>query len=139
MGSPFTVLTDNNPLAHLKTAKLGACEMRWAAQLAAFTFDVKFRSGISNRCADALSRYPGHCSVEKVDRVMQSKTHSSPIASQVRGCCSVNFTVTDEPPVCSGLSGVLPSWSPVQLTALQNTDSVVGVIWKRWEQRWTPW
>ena len=67
LGIPFVVLTDNNPLSYLKTAKLGACEMRWVAQLAAFTFEVKFRSGISNRCADALSRYPGHLSSQEVE------------------------------------------------------------------------
>ncbi len=39
LGSKFTVLTDNNPLCHLNTAKLGAIEQRWAAQLA--IFDLK--------------------------------------------------------------------------------------------------
>ena len=33
-----------------------ATEMRWAAQLAQFDFEIKFRSGRSNRNADALSR-----------------------------------------------------------------------------------
>ena len=73
--------TDRNPLAHLETAKLGACEMRWVAQLAAFNFDVRFRSGVSNKCADALSRYPGHCycSSSEVERVFQSLVHTSTI------------------------------------------------------------
>ncbi len=70
LGAQFTVLTDNNPLSHLQTAKLGACEMRWVSQLAAFSFDVKFRSGASNRCADALSRNPGHTAAE-VEVVLQ--------------------------------------------------------------------
>lgn len=55
---PFEVVTDNNPLANLKTAKLGACEMRWIAQLAAFNFSVRYRAGTENKCADALSRRP---------------------------------------------------------------------------------
>ena len=38
LGVPFTIFTDNNPLAHLNTAKLGACEMRWVAQLAVLSF-----------------------------------------------------------------------------------------------------
>ena len=70
-GVPFTVLTDNNPLAHLQTAKLGASEMRWVAELSAFSFEVKFRSGQSNRCADALSRYPGHTHSEVEDLLQQ--------------------------------------------------------------------
>ena len=58
LGSKCVVYTDNNPLSHLQTAKLGATEMRWASQLAQFDFTVKFRSGKVNRNADALSRKP---------------------------------------------------------------------------------
>ncbi len=36
LGSKFTIITDNNHLCHLTTAKLGAIEQRWAAQLAVF-------------------------------------------------------------------------------------------------------
>ncbi|XP_038053942.1 uncharacterized protein LOC119726358 [Patiria miniata] len=57
-----------HPVAYA-SPKLGACEMRWVAQLAAFTFEVKFRSGVSNRCADALSRYPGHFSPEETEEL----------------------------------------------------------------------
>lgn len=56
--SPFTVFTDNNPLAHLNTANLGAVEQRWAAQLAGFQFEVRYRPGRTNGNADALSRWP---------------------------------------------------------------------------------
>lgn len=56
LGSKFVVLTDNNPLCHLKTAKLGAVEQRWVAQLSVFDFEVKYRPGSSNAAADALSR-----------------------------------------------------------------------------------
>ncbi|KAI8497673.1 hypothetical protein Bbelb_243250 [Branchiostoma belcheri] len=41
-GVRFTVFTDNNPLAHLHNAKLGAVEQRWVAQMAAFDFDIKY-------------------------------------------------------------------------------------------------
>lgn len=58
LGSKFTVFTDNNPLCHLNTARLGALEQRWMAQLAVFDFDVQYRPGRSNRAADALSRHP---------------------------------------------------------------------------------
>lgn len=56
LGHKCVVFTDNNPLSYLMSAKLGAMEHRWAAQLAAFDFELKYRSGRSNRNADALSR-----------------------------------------------------------------------------------
>lgn len=45
-------------MSYLQSAKLGAVEHRWAAQLAAFDFESKYRSGRSNKNAVALSRQP---------------------------------------------------------------------------------
>lgn len=56
LGHKCVVYTDNNPLSHLSSAKLGATEQRWAAQLASFDFEIKYRSGRSNKNADTLSR-----------------------------------------------------------------------------------
>ena len=61
IGSRFTVYTDNNPLSYFQTtSKLGAVETRWAADLAMFNFDIKYRSGKMNANADALSRKLDH-------------------------------------------------------------------------------
>lgn len=57
-GTQFTVFTDNNHLLHLQSAKLGAVEQRWMAQLANYHFDVKYRPGKENANADVLSRLP---------------------------------------------------------------------------------
>lgn len=51
LGHKCIVFTDNNPLSHLNTAKLGAVEQRWAAQLASFDFELRYRPGKSNRNA----------------------------------------------------------------------------------------
>lgn len=63
LGHKCVVYTDNNPLSHLSSAKLGAMEQRWAAwcQLAAFDFEIRYHSGRLNKNADALSheRPPG--------------------------------------------------------------------------------
>ena len=55
-GSTFTVRTDNNPLSHLSTAKLGATEQRWVSSLAPYNFNIVYRPGPANRNADGLSR-----------------------------------------------------------------------------------
>ena len=53
----FEVLTDNNPLTYVLTpAKLDACGQRWVAKLANYNFSIKYRCGVSNTEADALSR-----------------------------------------------------------------------------------
>ena len=53
----FEVYTDNNPLTYvLSSAKLDACGQRWVAKLANYNFTIKYKSGLSNIEADALSR-----------------------------------------------------------------------------------
>jgi hypothetical protein len=140
LGVPFTVLTDNNPLSYLQTAKLGACEMRWIAQLAAFTFDVKFRSGASNRVADALSRNPSHSLTGEVEEILQCKVHSTVVPLQH---IEVHKVLTSHdtkagPPQVKCQSGIFPSWTPEQLSALQRADPVLKCIWERWDQGWKP-
>ena len=56
LGQKCIVYTDNNPLSHLQTAKLGAWEQQWASQLAMFDLDIRYKPGKSNGNADALSR-----------------------------------------------------------------------------------
>ena len=53
----FEVYKDNNPLTYvLSSAKLDACGQRWVAKLANYNFTIKYKSGLSNVEADALSR-----------------------------------------------------------------------------------
>ena len=92
IGSRFTVYTDNNPLSYLQsTAKLGAVETRWAAELASFEFDIKYRSGIENGNADALSRNPTDVNatcesvlVEDVQHAMTTLTPGTLIPTPLR-------------------------------------------------------
>ena len=53
----FEAYTDNNPLTYVLTsAKLDACGQRWVAKLANYNFTIKYKCGLSNVEADALSR-----------------------------------------------------------------------------------
>lgn len=47
LGHKCIVYTDNNPLSHLASAKLGATEQQWIAQLASFDLEIKYISGLS--------------------------------------------------------------------------------------------
>ncbi len=55
-GAKVLVITDNNPLVHLRTAKLGAVEQRWVAQLANYDYQLQYRPGREHTIADVLSQ-----------------------------------------------------------------------------------
>lgn len=55
-GAKVVVVTDNNPLVHFQTAKMGAVDQRWGAQSANFYYTVKYRSGRDHTNAYVLSR-----------------------------------------------------------------------------------
>ena len=62
----FSFLTDNNPLTYVLTsAKLDATGQRWASALGHYTFDITYRSGLRNKDADGMSRYPHEKVIEE--------------------------------------------------------------------------
>ena len=87
LGASTIVYTDNNPLAHLNSAKLGATEQRWVAKLAPFQLEIRYRSGRSNRCADALSRCPANKNMS---------ADAAQIAIQVASGCTCLSTMSLE-------------------------------------------
>jgi len=65
-GYSFTVITDHQALRWLQklespTGRLG----RWVFELQQYDFDVKYRRGVLNRVADALSRHPATCATKR--------------------------------------------------------------------------
>ncbi len=78
VGRKFVVLTDNNPLVHLKTAKLGAVESRWLGDLERFDFNVQYWPGKENSNGDGLSRRPHE--VEGKDEELREVWESAPSA-----------------------------------------------------------
>jgi hypothetical protein len=60
----FEVLSDHAPLIHWKTQRdLSKRQIRWLDFLCDFDFDIHYIPGITNTCADPLSRYP-HANVQ---------------------------------------------------------------------------
>ena len=56
-GFPFTLVTDHNPLTSLKNIRdVGGRLARWTLFLQQFNFSLKYRPGVANGNADALSR-----------------------------------------------------------------------------------
>ena len=89
----FLVYTDNNPLTYvLTTAKLDATGHRWLAALSAYSFSIKYRSGASNKDADALSRLPkDFVTTDSVKAICNSID-----ASALIDCVCLSETVVDE-------------------------------------------
>lgn len=118
MGHKCVVYADNNPLSHLAIARLGAVEQRWAAQLASFDFELRYRSGKSNCNADALSR--------------QQDVGSLGTTGLAPGLV-VPFPLQQvaPPPVeeaTLAATTVLPGYPPDDIRALQNADPVIQEV-----------
>ena len=134
LGAKFIVFTDNNPLSYLKSAKLGATEMRWASQLAQFDFQIKYRSGRSNSNADALSRHKNHA-----EETLQEVTHSTamhdvhPISSP--SGVTVRATMAAEAPTASL---TIPGYSHEDLAKLQQCDPLISRFCKLWRRGGKP-
>ena len=75
---------DNNPLTYiLSTAKLNATGHRWVAELADFTFTIKYRPGKTNQDADTLSRMP--LNIEEYMRSCTAETSQETIKASITG------------------------------------------------------
>ena len=139
IGSHCIVYTDHNPLAHLKTANLGTTEHRWVAQLASFDIEVRYRTGKSNRCADALSTCPANMSVDETAAVLHLAMKCTVVPEEVRGAETLEVSVAELTMSEGGLPpAVLPSYSPEQLAKMQADDPVLGRLRERWFASWVP-
>ena len=125
LGRHTVVWTDSNPVVHLQTAKLGATEQRWAAQLAAFDIDIRYHAGRTNKCADALSRNPPIITIAEMTAQLQASSRGICVPVELQSVHSVQ-THTD----CKARSdedtsavspSVLPSYSHAQL---QRSDDI---------------
>ena len=123
LGQKCVVFTDNNPLSHLSTAKLGAVEQRWASELANFDFSIKYRPGRSNGNADALSR-----------QYLPSWGAADHLAQGTPLPELVPPIVSPAPEVTQHAISVFPGHTLPDLQVLQEADSIIQdflVFWNR--------
>ena len=125
---PFEVFTDNNPLTYVLTsAKLDACGQRWVAKLANYNFSIKYRCGVSNTEADALSRikWPEALS-ENVD-----------IDSGCMDTHIINAILTGAVTKSSLIESVSCDAEIIPSELAKNTGNLSGINWSK-EQRLDP-
>lgn len=125
LGSKFKVITDNNPLSYLQTsAKLGAVEQRWAAQLAQFNFTIEYRSGKLNQAADALSRLPK--TTTEIPPTLQVTAYQNAITLQEEEVDKQRNTCEqDTLSVFCGAIHTLPRYSRKDIISIQESDSTI--------------
>lgn len=129
LGHRCIVYTDNNPLAHLASAKLGAVEQRWASELAPFDFELKYRSGRSNGNADALSRqHPaGSTELQHIIPGTILPTSLRTVGPQDQLVHATQTTIT-----------ALPGHSVADLQNLQAGDRVIQEVLAYWRKGTRP-
>lgn len=60
LGRHFTIKTDEQSLKFLmEQREIGPAYLRWVSKLLGYTFDISYRSGVTNIVADAVSKQGG--------------------------------------------------------------------------------
>ena len=124
---PFEVYTDNNPLTYVLTsAKLDACGQRWVAKLANYNFSIKYRCGVSNTEADALSRIKWPEALSEMMNTDNGCMDTHVINAVLAGAVTKSSLI--ESVTCS--AGIIP-------TELDQNDQLSNINWMK-EQRLDP-
>lgn len=129
LGTNFTVYTDNNPLSYLQTAKLAAVEQRWASELASFNFEIKYRPGVANRNADALSRQLTTPATQSISALVPGFTVPPQLTNPTKHNSRQLQTTVNAMAVDAA-----PMRGKTELQALQATDPVIKAFLPYWRR-----
>lgn len=125
LGQKCVVWTDNNPLSHLQSAKLGAVEQRWVSELAVFDYTIRYRPGRTNQNADALSRQP--------DPSATLERPGTPLPATVQQAACGRPLIATQAAISA-----LPERSNADLAALQAADAAIGALIPFWQEKRRP-
>ena len=104
-------------MKYLSTAKLGAYQQKWAAQLADFDFEIKYRPGKIITNADVLSRL----SSDNVD-ILSECIYGSAIPLEIKSAqSSVIFIESTD----VSIAETFPSYTRAELREMQSKDAVI--------------
>lgn len=139
-GHRFTVRTDNNPLTYVTTtARLDATGHRWLASLAAYDFDIVYRSGKKNQDADALSRRPHEVETEEERTITRQEMaamsngiitrDNTNQPSLIESFCMSEVGVNMAMGICTeGATSNLPSLTIDELRLHQESDPILARV-----------
>ena len=133
LGQSFTAYTDNNPLAHMETAKFGAVEQRWIAELAVFQFKILYKPGRNNKNADALSRNPVDPPPTKIDdcvAVSQVRVEAVEVPSTTRLPPALAFCepITVNRPSLPMPEPLASPFNPAEMSDAQHADPGISPL-----------
>lgn len=144
-GIKFEVRTDNNPLTYVLTsAKLDATGHRWLAALSTYDFSLRYRSGVQNIDADALSRRPHPSPIQTSEwkdipaAGVRAMCQMSEVAKQRspqsgRAIDLLGISPQSIPQVYCNLASLsvknMPVLSFMELSIAQQEDPGIGQVW----------
>ncbi len=144
-GAKFEVRTDNNPLTYVLTsAKLDATGHRWLAALSTYDFSLRYRAGVQNIDADALSRRPHPTPAQEQEwkdisaAGVRAMCQTSVVTKQENPCASraidhLGPSMQAVPQAYCNLStlrvGEMPMLNAAELSHAQQEDLGISEVW----------